>query len=68
LRAVLELGYIEGSLETLIECLQEADHPIAQVITKNITKLAMVDKNQTIMNYLPELIGRYKEVKFFFFL
>jgi len=68
LRAVLELGYIESSIETLIECLKEADHPIAQIITKNITKLAMVDKNQTIMRYLPDLIGRYKEVKFFFFI
>jgi len=62
LRAVLELGYIESSIETLIECLKEADHPIAQIITKNITKLAMVDKNQTIMHYLPDLIGRYKEL------
>lgn len=59
-----KLGTIEDCLNSLLECLEKEDHPIIQILIKNITHILITTKEVDLSSYLEILFEKYYEVRF----
>jgi len=59
---VLGLGYEDLCLHSMIENLGREDHPVLQILIKNITNLYLRSADPDLTKFLPDLIVKYKNV------
>ncbi len=67
LKTALELGYIEQNYQALLEMMNEMDNPIIQILIKNVKEVVLIDEHDIYLEFLPEMIAKYKEVLFMLF-
>ena len=64
---VMNFGSANDCLGAMLVSLEKEDHPIVQIVIKNITHIFLRDSDMDLTHYLASLFEKYYEVKYFFF-
>lgn len=60
---VTNFGSTDDCLDSMLVSLEKEDHPIVQIVVKNITHIFLRDKDMDLTHYLSALFEKYYEVK-----
>lgn len=60
---VMNFGSADDCLGAMLVSLEKEDHPIVQIVVKNITHIFLRDTDIDLTHYLASLFEKYYEVK-----
>jgi len=63
-KIALDLSEAEENLDLLLDILRKEDHPVLQILIKNITSLILKNYELDLSEYLAVLFDIYSEVIF----